>query len=145
MSDDDKLIDPEGNVDEKELERRIKAMGLDSASTIENAKQEAAKIDAEFEEKLRALEAKAQDRQSIRENQQREIKRKMTGDRDSAKGLGVGLSIAYTIIGLPLVGVVIGWFLDERSGTQVFKGIGVLVGSVLGIVATVIMLSRTNK
>lgn len=145
MSDDDKLIDDKGNVDEDELDRRIRAMGLDSSPVIDNAKKEAAKIDDEFEARLKELEERAKGSHQTRENKKLETNRRMASDRDSAKGLGLGLSIAYTIIGLPLLGVLIGWFMDQRVGGQTFTSIGVLVGSVLGIVGTVFMLSKANR
>ncbi len=145
MTDDDKLIDAAGNVDEEELERRIREMGLDQTPSIEQAKQEAAKIDDEFSERLKKLEDKARQQRLIRDNQARDTSRKQESDSQSAKGLGVGLSIAYTIIGMPLLGVAIGWAIDTRLGTQTYRSIGVLLGSVLGIVGAVVLLSRVNR
>lgn len=145
MTDDDKLIDTAGNVDEEELERRIREMGLDQTPSIEKAKEDAAKIDDEFSERLKKLEDKARQQKLIRDNRSHETNRKARDDAESAKGLGVGLSIAYTIIGLPLLGVGIGWFIDTRLGTQTYRSIGVLLGSVLGLVGAVVLLSRINR
>lgn len=145
MTDDDNLIDKEGNVDEDELDRRIRELGLDQTPSIDKAREEAAKIDEEFGERLKALEEKAKSVKEVRDNQNREKTRKLESDRETAKGLGLGLSIAYTIIGLPILGAVIGWFLDSRMGGQTFTSLGVLIGSVLGIVAAVFMISRANN
>lgn len=145
MTDDDNLIDKESNVDEDELDRRIRALGLDQTPSIDKAREEAAKIDEEFGERLKALEEKAKTVKEVRDNQNREKARKLESDRETAKGLGLGLSIAYTIIGLPILGAVIGWFLDSRMGGQTFTSLGVLIGSVLGIVAAVFMISRANN
>jgi F0F1-type ATP synthase assembly protein I len=146
MTDDDNLIDPEGNVDEDELDRRVRELGLDQPPSIaEEAKLKADKIDDEFSERLRALENKARTHKIIRDNQAKETDRKMRSDAQSAKGLGVGLSVAYTIIGLPLAGVAIGWLIDQRMGTQTYRSIGVLLGSVLGIAAALAILSRANR
>lgn len=145
MTDDDNLIDKENNVDEDELDRRIRALGLDQTPSIDKAREEAAKIDEEFGERLKALEEKAKTVKEVRDNQNREKARKLESDRETAKGLGLGLSIAYTIIGLPILGAVIGWFLDSRMGGQTFTSLGVLIGSVLGIVAAVFMISRANN
>ncbi|MCC7230743.1 MAG: hypothetical protein IT203_10150 [Fimbriimonadaceae bacterium] len=145
MTDDDNLIDKEKNVDEDELDRRIRELGLDQTPSIEKAREEAAKIDEEFGERLKALEEKAKTVKEVRDNQSREKTRRLESDRETAKGLGLGLSIAYTIIGLPILGAVVGWFLDSRVGGQTFTSLGVLLGSVLGIVAAVFMISRANN
>lgn len=145
MTDDNNLIDKENNVDEDELDRRIRELGLDQTPSIDKAREEAAKIDEEFGERLKALEEKAKAVKEVRDNQNREKTRKLESDRETAKGLGLGLSIAYTIIGLPILGAVIGWFLDSRMGGQTFTSLGVLIGSVLGIVAAVFMISRANN
>lgn len=145
MTDDDKLVDSSGNVDEEELDRRIREMGLDQTPSIEKAREEASKIDDEFSERLKKLENKALQHKLIRDNRAKETSRKLRDDAQSAKGLGVGLSVAYTIIGLPLVGVAIGWIIDTRMGTQTYRSIGVLLGSVLGIVGAIALLSRINR
>lgn len=144
MTDDDKLIDSQGNVDEDELDRRIREMGLDQSPSVE-AKAKGDKIDDEFGERLRALENKARTHKLIRDNRNQETERKQLSDGESARGLGVGLSVAYTIIGLPLAGVVIGWLVDQRLGTQTFRSLGVLLGSVFGIAAALLILSRSNR
>lgn len=144
MTDDDKLIDKEGNVDEEELDRRIRELGLD-ASPTDNAKAEADKIDDEFAARLQALEDKARKQKLIRENTARETQRRQNSDASGTRGLGIGLSVAYTIIGMPLFGVAVGWFLDERSGTLIYRNLGVLIGSVLGIVGAIVILSRANR
>jgi F0F1-type ATP synthase assembly protein I len=143
MTDDDKLIDDQGNVDEEELERRVRELGLD-ASPVEEARDKADKIDDEFAARLDALEEKAKAHRQVRDNQQREEQRRMASDRESAKGLGMGLTVAYTLIGLPLVGVLVGWLLDE-PGSNTYKGIGVVAGVALAIFMTVFLLSRADR
>ena len=145
MTDDDNLIDKEGKVDEDELDRRIRELGLDETPSIEQAKQEGNKIDEEFSARLKALEERAQAAKQVRDRQAAQVIRKEKNDRESAIGLGIGLTIAYTIIGMPLLGVGIGWILDKALGTTLYKGIGVVVGSAVGITAAIVMLSRANK
>jgi len=144
MTDDDKLIDDQSNVDEDELDRRIRELGLEE-SPSEQARAEGDKIDDEFESRLKALEDKAQAHRQVRNNQKREAERKQTSDRESARGLGVGLSIAYTIIGMPIVGLIIGWILDRGTESQTYKGLGVVVGMVLGIAAGLAILAKSNR
>lgn len=145
MTDDDKLIDDTGNVDEDELDRRIRELGLDDSPGIEKAKQEADKIDDDFEARLKTLEDRAKSQKLVRENKEREVQRKQNAERDSARGLGIGLSIAYTIIGMPILGLIIGYILDGGNASQTYKSIGVLAGAVLGIVMTFVILARANR
>ncbi len=153
MTDDDKLIDAQGNVDEDELDRRIRELGIDGDSDgadtlseqVQAAREKNARLDDEFAGRLNALEERARQQKLLRDNQKREENRKMESSRQSARGLGVGLSIAYTLIGLPLIGVAIGWFLDSRTGGTAYKGIGAVAGTVLGIVMTVLLLSRADR
>lgn len=144
MTDDDKLIDSQGNVDEDELDRRIREMGLDEAPSIREAKQKGDAIDDEFAERLRALEEKARTHKLIRDDQKLEMQRKQESDRDSARGLGIGLSIAYTLIGCPILGLIIGFFLDGPAG-MTYKNWGVGLGSLLGIALTFTLVSRANR
>jgi F0F1-type ATP synthase assembly protein I len=144
MTDDDNLVDKEGNVDEDELDRRIREMGLDQSPSIEHAKEEANKIDDEFSERLRALEDKAKAHKLVRDNQKREESRKQENDRDSARGLGIGLSIAYTLIGCPILGLIIGFLLDGPTG-MTYKNWGVGLGSLLGIAMTFMLLAKANR
>ncbi len=145
MIDDDKPINSEEISDEDELERRIRDLGLDETPAIDRAKQEAAKIDAEFEGRLKDLEHRANQAQSVRKNRSRELERKLSSDRDAARGLGIGISIAYTIIGLPLFGAGVGWLVDNRLGVDFWKGIGVLLGAIAGIMMAFYKINRHNN
>ena len=51
-------------------------------------------------------------------------------DRETSRGMGHGLSAAYAIIGLPLVGAGLGWLADRALGTTFF----IAAGAVLGLV-----------
>jgi len=112
---------------------------------VQAAREKNARLDDEFAGRLNALEERARQQKLLRDNQKREENRKMESSRQSARGLGVGLSIAYTLIGLPLIGVAIGWFLDSRTGGTAYKGIGAVAGTALGIVMTVLLLSRADR
>jgi F0F1-type ATP synthase assembly protein I len=54
-------------------------------------------------------------------------------DPKTSRGLGIGLSAAYAIIGLPLVGAGLGWLLDRALGTAFFVVVGVVAGLVGGM------------
>ena len=60
--------------------------------------------------------------------------------------LGIGLSIAYAILGLPLVGAGIGWLIDRATGVQgVWVGPLVLVGAAAGVAMAVVLLGKSNR
>jgi F0F1-type ATP synthase assembly protein I len=144
MADDDKLIDRDGNVDEEELDRRIRDLGLDE-SPAEQAKEKVERIDDDFELRLRQLEDRAAKHRVIREGKKQEETRKRVNDAESAKGLGVGLSLAYTIIGTPIIGIAIGWLIDLQTGTQNYRSIGAIAGMILGIFAAIVIFNKSNR
>ena len=70
---------------------------------------------------------------------------RLASDAKANKGLGVGLAIAYTLLGLPMVGLGVGYLLDRALGATAWKGVGTLVGAVAGIAFAVLMLNRENS
>lgn len=60
-------------------------------------------------------------------------------------GLGVGLSIAYSIIGFPLLGYGAGYLLQRWTGSAIWPSTLAMSGMVLGVVVAVFMLSRTQN
>lgn len=108
-------------------------------------KDKDALFDAEFEERLRKLHDKADRAKSTREGEKREKARNHAAELSSSKGLGVGLSIAYTITGLPLLGAVIGYFLDQAFNTHQWVGICVLIGAAGGLVMAFLMMKGADQ
>lgn len=134
--------------EEAELEAIVARFSDQTQGSIGEIKARAAEkadsLHAEYDEKLRELEEKANKakaRESVRVATKDEMRR---SDAESARGLGVGLSIAYTILGTPLLGLGIGWVLDNRYQSTVFKGIGTVSGAVLGIILAFWMMNRKN-
>ena len=78
------------------------------------------------ESKLREIEERAR---AARNKQAAQIT-DMRMDHETTRGMGVGLSAAYGIIGLPLVGAGLGWLADRMFHT----GFCVIAGVVLGLV-----------
>ncbi len=99
-------------------------------------------LDDEFHERMRLLKEKAAGIKSVRDNALKEQARKNKSEQESARGLGIGLHVAYALIGLPLMGAAVGWFLDGRLGVDIWKGIGVVAGLVIAIAYTVMMMNR---
>lgn len=109
----------------------------------ENLKAELpTELDEEFDERMRRLEQKVSTRRAIRDNVQKQEARKAELDRDATRGLGIGLNVAYALIGLPLVGAGLGWFLDKQLGTSFWTGICVVGGLIAAIAYTVLLMNQ---
>lgn len=66
-------------------------------------------------------------------------------DASGYLGLGVGLSVAYTLVGMSLGGWGIGWLIDRGSGSSIAQGIGTLLGATLGLVAGIYTIIKAQK
>jgi len=72
----------------------------------------------------------------------------MTGDqrRDSAwAGMGTGWSITSTLIAGMLAWGGIGYLVDRLLGTQVFAGIGIVLGGAGGVYIVYLRYGRGNR
>lgn len=134
---------PAPEEDEVELKLREFDQRLDQVN--QNRVEKEGLFETEFETRLQALHEKADRAKARNENKQREFQRTQVADQASAKGLGIGLTVAYTIVGLPLAGAGIGWAVDRWLGTNGGVGIGVILGMVLGMTMALVMLSRMNQ
>lgn len=74
-----------------------------------------------------------------------ETSRRHQSEQKISRGVGLGLVAAYAIIGLPMVGIGIGWLVDKFTRSNAFVGIGAMVGAVLGLVIAVRMLNQSNQ
>jgi F0F1-type ATP synthase assembly protein I len=99
----------------------------------------------EFDARLSALEENARNTKSRIEATKQQEQRALDADRSSARGLGFGLSIAYTIIGFPMLGAGVGWLIDRQNGTNNWMGLMTVLGAGLGVFAAILMLNRTNR
>lgn len=59
---------------------------------------------------------------------------------------GIGFAVAYMLVGAVGGGWAIGWLVDRaQGGGNVGQAVGVMAGSVLGLVAVVIAIIRSSK
>ena len=63
-------------------------------------------------------------------------------DQKSSLGMGMGLMLAYTIIGAPMVGYGIGLLINKTTGTQGWHIWTTLIGGCIGIAWTVMVTTR---
>jgi F0F1-type ATP synthase assembly protein I len=78
------------------------------------------------------LESRTAKARGVHRQTQAEAAGRTERDGKAAKGLGVGLAIAYALIGLPLVGAGVGYLLSRALGGP-WVAIGAVGGFVGGI------------
>ncbi len=69
---------------------------------------------------------------------------RIASDGKATRGLGVGLAIAYALIGLPLVGALLGFLLSRVVGGP-WVAIGAVLGFIGGIAFTVYLSAREGN
>lgn len=104
-----------------------------------------AEVDEELLQKIESIQQEAIQKREQREKTRSEKERSRKGDAEAARGLGVGLSVAYTILGLPMLGLGIGYALDKSLNATAWVPVGVLTGSVLGVWMAIIIINRHQK
>jgi F0F1-type ATP synthase assembly protein I len=131
----------EAALTDDEVERELEGIN----ERIEESRPQDLAFDAEFEERLSQVEQRAKAAKVKREAEKRQQETKFRAEQSDARGLGAGLSIAYVLIGLPLAGAALGWFLDRNTGANTWQATLVLLGAVGGLVMAFVILGRTNK
>lgn len=113
--------------------------------TAKEAREELGQIQDDFEDKLKALEKRATEAKRQHEKTKARVEAQRADDGKAAKGLGIGLTVAYAIIGTPLVGFGAGWALDQTLGTRGWQsGLG-LLGAFLGVGYAVFVLNKFQQ
>jgi F0F1-type ATP synthase assembly protein I len=134
---------PEPQTVEEALARRLEE--LRSGANVDQAREELVGLDAEFDKRFEEIQKKAHATQESRRKEQAEQERVWKSERETARGAGVGLQIAYMIMGLPLVFAGIGYGLDQWQKTTFFMGAGALIGATIGVTMAIVILNRTNS
>jgi F0F1-type ATP synthase assembly protein I len=100
--------------------------------------------DDDAEDRLDDLANRARDaRRRVEKDKAKADKGSLVGDRESARGLGVGLTVAYALMGAPLVGWLIGIGIDRAAGRETgFMPWLVILFSIAGLVFTVVTLQK---
>jgi F0F1-type ATP synthase assembly protein I len=60
------------------------------------------------------------------------------------RGLGIGMSVAYSLVGCVVVGWGIGKLIDMQTGGALGQAIGTLLGAVGGLAASIMMIMRAG-
>lgn len=54
-------------------------------------------------------------------------------DKHNYRGLGVGITVAYALVGFMVLGFGVGWLIDRATGINWGQPVGALVGTMIGI------------
>lgn len=100
----------------------------------EMARRRLDQADADMEARMQELEASARGARERHESRQAEQKSSApVADPEIARSTGLGLVIAYAVIGLPLGGFLIGYFFDGQRFSGPMGSILGLLGAVVGV------------
>ena len=130
--------------EEDELERRFREIEERTAALREHHASQA-HIPEETDSAIadierRAAELKASQQQKVQvQTEQRQVS---AGD---SRGLGIGMTVAYVIVGVPLAGALVGWLIDKATKASIYTGFGTLLGAVIGIGMTIAIINRENS
>ncbi len=119
-----------------------------ASDVVRRAEEEAEALHNDMEAKLAELEAKTKSaKQSYRQAGTKAENRVGMGgvEPGSQRGLGIGMTVAMSIIGLPMAGFFIGLFIEMQGGSPEWKSWLGLGGAVLGIVHGAWMAQKLQK
>lgn len=121
----------------RSMEQRKEAVGTHMPENPE--------YEAELEERLRRLEHRVRKAKANEAGRVLRTDETLKPDAESHRQLGIGLSIAYAIIGMPVVGYGIGYLLDAGKDAKQWTPLTSLAGCVLGVVYALFVLNRENR
>src|ERR1044071_7849329 len=118
--------------DEEELERRLRSL-LGEPQEVPPPDES-----DDFELKLREIEDKAASIKSTTrmpdppewnyKRPESEQERQIKNDSGSYRGIGVGLTLAYAMVGPLIVGWGVGWLMDRGTGSNQNQTWGTVIG-----------------
>ena len=100
--------------------------------------------DSEFEGRLKDLEERAHRATQKREQTTRQKEKEDRSSAEAAKGLGVGLTVAYAILGMPLAGLGVSWLIEKMGGPAGWQSGLIVLGSVMGVVFAIVFVNRVQ-
>lgn len=110
----------------------------------DEARRKIDEADAEFADRLKSLEERAAQSKSRRETQAKQKAKEDQSSAEAAKGLGVGLTVAYAILGMPLAGLGIGWLIEKMGGPAGWQSGLIVLGATLGVVFAIVFVNKVQ-
>jgi F0F1-type ATP synthase assembly protein I len=138
-----KLLGDAESADSDELnEIELKIHGIEEKLTA--AGQPRAETD-DIDAKLRGIEERANKLRASKALPQEESRTRPSQSITSYRGLGVGITIAYALVGPLFAGYGIGWLIDRKVGGGSYQMWGTLIGLFAGFAAALVLLARADK
>lgn len=128
-----------------ELELKLRDVEDRFARDQESRRSAEESMGSEFDDRMARLHDKVDKVKQDRTVKAAERDRQMRSEASSARGAGLGLTVAYMIIGVPMFGAGIGWLIDRQGGTTHWIGLCTFFGAVLGVTIAVLTLQRHNS
>ena len=98
----------------------------------------------ELHSRLTEFEKRATQAKQSFESTKAESDRKMMASGDQGRGIGLGMSAAYMIIGMPLGFAFVGFLIDRATNGHLWVGILTLIGAVIGVTMVIVTINRSN-
>lgn len=99
----------------------------------------------EFDQRLDEISRKANDMKERRDAKIAEEQKETRLTQEANAGLGMGMTIAYTILGVPLLGALVGVALKQATGKEYWMAVMTLAGLVLGVLSAIFLIQKNNK
>lgn len=139
-----KLLGDESE-EESELDRRARQLAEHPLDGTPAPHEELERIDAEFKGRISGVDERLNEAQERRKKvEAAQMQGTSSMSTNDAQGLGTGLSIAYAILGIPILFGVIGIGVDKAFGTAL-AGTFTVGGVVLAMGYVFFVLNRQNK
>ena len=103
-------------------ELRLKELE-EKAAELRRRHAASANIDEEMDRKMSDIHERANRLKEAQEQKRVQAERQTRVDAEANKGLGLGFAVAYTIIGVPLLGALVGYLIDRSRGTNLWTGL----------------------
>lgn len=137
------MADDERPEEEDNSDSLIQEMHSKTGEVVE-AHRSAADFDEETLRKMDEIAERARDlRKETEKKEETKVETRKTQAEES-RGLGLGFTVAYTLICVPMLGVGIGWFADRATKSTLFMGVGAILGMVIGVVLVIMMVNKAN-
>ncbi|HWA83657.1 MAG TPA: hypothetical protein VG820_09500 [Fimbriimonadaceae bacterium] len=138
---------------ERELERRMAQFRLHEEDGSNHAKFPEPPSDEAIEARLEKMRSKISEAGKSRmpEPPEFEVKRPRmlqtnTSDKHGYRSLGIGMTAAYALVGMMMLGVGLGWLVDHgNNSANVGPALGGLAGCVVGIGFVIWLINRDQS
>jgi len=132
----------EGGQEPTDVESQLEEMQGEVTSVGKAAREAAQEQERTLQDRLASIERRGNAAIEKRMAEERKIEAGSFSSGGLGKSTGIGLSVAYALLGLPLVGYGLGWLVDRGTQSNVFQLVGFCVGGAAGIWFSVHQMKR---